>query len=79
LRDPPHASNVSVEDGMTSQESFQIQRDRLRAVLCQLEATGRGARHQELLKRAETLIADIRRRRAAIDAARRARPSERVS
>jgi hypothetical protein len=79
LRDPARPSNLSVEDGMTSTESFHNQRERLRAVLYQLEAVGRGARHQELLQRAQTLIADIRLRRAAIDAARRANASERVS
>ena len=55
---------------MISQESFDGQRERLRALLCQLEAVASGARHQELLQRAEALIADIRRKRAALDAVR---------
>ena len=55
---------------MTMQESFDGQRERLRALLSQLEAVAGGVRHAELRQRAEALIADIRRRRAALDAAR---------
>ena len=55
---------------MITQKSFDGQRESLRALLSQLEAVASGARHQELLQRAEALITEIRRKRAALDAAR---------
>ena len=50
---------------MSTQVSADSQRERLRALLCQLEAVAGGVRQQELRQKAEALIADIRRRRAA--------------
>ena len=50
---------------MTHDEKFSVQRERLRALLTLLEVVPTGARHNELLERAHSTIADIKRTRAA--------------
>ncbi len=56
---------------LNDDEAYEVQRERLRALLTQLETVPAGDRHDELLQRAHILIADIWRTQAVLDAARR--------
>ena len=55
---------------LTSEKTCNARRERLRALLAQLERAPLGGRRDELRQQAQILIADIRQICAALDVAR---------